>query len=150
MNQLTYYYTFLLPEFINKCDFIDTLTGKDIDPNVYIKLNKKYKALYWARDHSCPYYDKYIPYYLNAPIIEAENNKLITIIYEIEDFYDDAETILVIDEYGFCELENIKIEKVIDWVKVESIDISGNRNNKINQILDIEDIEEEKKFEDLF
>ena len=148
--QLTDYYTFLLPEFINKCDFIDTLNGKGIDPNVYIKLNKKYKALHWARDPSCPHYNKYIPYYMNAPIIEAENNKLITIIYMIEDFYDDDETILVNDEYGFCELENIKIEKIIDWVKVESIDISGNRNDKINQILEIEEIEEEEKIEDLF
>jgi hypothetical protein len=87
---------------------------------------------------------------MSAPIIEAENNKLITIIYMIEDFYDDIYTTIIHDEYGMCELEDIKIEKNTDWYRFESIDISENRNNKINQILELEDIEDEIKFEDLF
>lgn len=144
------YYTFLLPDFINKCELRDTITGKNVDPNFYINLNKRYRVLYYARDPKCPYYDKYIPYYISSPIIEAENNKLITVTYMLEDFYDDIETTIINDEYGMCELEDIKIEKNTNWYKFESIDISENRNNKINQILELEDIKEEIKFEDLF
>jgi hypothetical protein len=116
------YYTFLLPEFFNKCEFRDTITGVIVDPNFYINLNKRYRVLFWNTDRDCPYYDNNIPYYMSAPIIEAENNKLITVTYMLEDFYDDIETTIIHDEYGMCELEDIEIEKNTDWYKFESIE----------------------------
>jgi hypothetical protein len=141
------YYTFTSPDFISKCEFVDTLTGKNIDPTNYINLNKRYKLIDWARDPQSPYYDKYIPYYVSAPILECENNKIITVTFMIEDFYDDEVT-TIHDDIGVCELENIKTPP--NWYKYEGIDLSENRNEKINKILEIEDIKQEKKIEDLF
>jgi hypothetical protein len=65
----------------------------------------------------------------------------------IEDFYDDEVT-TIHDDIGVCELENIKTPP--NWYKYEGIDLSENRNEKINKILENEDIKQEKKIEDLF
>lgn len=145
------YYTFTLPNFTEKCDFMDTISKSVIDPKKYIKLNKRYKEVYYARDPQCPYYDKYIPYYVNAPIIEAEGGRLITVTYTIEDFYDDDEIITIHDEIGLCELEEIKYtESQLDWIKIETEDTSQIRNSKINQILNIDYLDDYLNFEDLF
>lgn len=147
----TYYYAFLLPTFIEMCDFCDSLSKSAIEPEKYIKLNKRYKEVYYPKDPQSPYYDKYIPYYENATIIEAEGGKLITVSYMIEDFFDDGEIITIHDELGMCELQEIKdTESQLDWIKIETEDFLQIRNNKINQVLNINLSEDLPSFEDLF
>lgn len=147
-----YYYIFKLPNITDFCEVTDPFTGKSIqNPLKHIKLNKPYREHSNAREPTSLYYDKYIPYYVHAPIIEVEKGKLIKIEYSIPNFHT-SDTIMIYDDFVISELEDIcdADPPKKDWLAVVSVDTQNDRNNKLNKILGIEDKIKELTIEDVF
>ena len=144
--------TFFIFEVNNLLDytaFIDPYTLNQIsDPFKYIKIGVEYKVVDFASSSYSKFYNKYIPYYMAAPIIQVDENKLIMLYYEIEDFYKDDLIISTNDENGIVELEEFPTKRV--WLDVVHKNLSQSRNSSINEILELQDLIEEKNIESIF